>query len=319
MSASVVNGVSLRIAPDLTSYVQSALVDAKPITQSLDDAPLRPGAGLTDPVSGINVYVQEISPWKAQVQITLPSGGTAPPGPSDASAPTAASGLTSTASDATSVQLTWAASADNVGVGGYWVYRDGRVVGSPTGTTFTDDTAGAESSYVYAVRAYDAAGNVGPESAQLAVTTPADAPDTTPPTTPARLNAVISTLVHLWWDASYDARGLSAYVVYRDGVALGTTSSQSFSDLSVQGGRAYTYSVRARDRAGNLGGAAVVLVTLPSAPVAQQPIASPLPNPPAARPSTRRGDWAGERGRVSVRNGRLPRHWLRGAVRPGRR
>ncbi|HEY8192903.1 MAG TPA: hypothetical protein VIF36_03160 [Gaiellaceae bacterium] len=318
-SSAAVNGVSLRIAPDLTSYVQSALIDAKPITHSLEDAPLLPGRSLEDPLSGVSVYLQEVSPWKAQLQITMPSGGAPPPAPSDVSAPTAASGLSATASAATSVQLSWTASADNVGVAGYWVYRDGRVVGAPTGATFTDDTTSGQSSYAYTVRSYDAAGNVGPESAVAAVTTPVDAPDTTPPTAPGRLNAVMSSLVYLWWDASFDAGGLSAYVVYRDGVEIGTTSSPSFSDLGVVGGRRYTYSVHARDRAGNLGAAAELVVTLQGAPAGTPPTGDSLANPPAVAPSLRQGRWAGERLLVSVRNGRLPRPWLSGVVRPGRR
>jgi hypothetical protein len=89
--------------------------------------------------------------------------------------------------------------------------------------------------------------------------------------------------------------------------------------VGVEGGRAYTYSVRARDRAGNLGGAAELVLTLPGAPVGAPPAGDSFPNPPTLASTSRPGDWARERHLVSVRHGRLPRQWLRGAMRPERR
>ena len=56
----------------------------------------------------------------------------------------------------------------------------------------------------------------------LAVTMPAD---TTPPGRPGRLSAVLSgTTVALEWTPASDDRGVTQYVVTRDGVQLGTTA-----------------------------------------------------------------------------------------------
>jgi len=66
-------------------------------------------------------------------------------------------------------RLTWAASTDNVGVAGYIIYREAKngsvdtEIGRSTTTTFTDLSA-TKRTWYYAVRAYDAAGNVSSRS-----------------------------------------------------------------------------------------------------------------------------------------------------------
>jgi hypothetical protein len=178
LGSPAIGGVSVRIAPDLGSYVQSALVDAHPKTHSLDDAPLLPGEQLTDPVTGVTIATAAVTPWYATVRVTWPGrpGSADAPAADDSSPPTAPTGL---AADGATVS--WTASGDDVGVAGYWVLRDGSVVGSPLGTSFADETAVPERTYAYSVLAYDSAGNVGPESSALTVTMPARAPSTTPP------------------------------------------------------------------------------------------------------------------------------------------
>ncbi|HUQ60227.1 discoidin domain-containing protein [Lentzea sp.] len=98
----------------------------------------------------------------------------------DATAPTAPSGLASTGTTSSSVSLRWTAATDNVGVTGYEVLRGGSVVGTPTGTTFTDSGLASGTAFTYTVRARDAAGNLGPASnAVQATTLPAAPGDTT--------------------------------------------------------------------------------------------------------------------------------------------
>lgn len=290
-NAPAVNGVTLRLAPDVNSHIQSALVDAKPKTHSMDDAPLLPGQALTDPVSGVTVSTETVNPWRADVRVTMPAGGTPPAPPSDASAPSAAANLSAT-TDA-EMRLSWTPSADDVGVAGYWVSRDGTVVGAPTATTFADDTAAADHTYSYRVRAYDAAGNVGPETAALTVTAPSGSPDTTAPTVPGRFRALVDgTSVYLAWDPSYDAGGLSAYLVSRVGVEIGSTAGTLYIDSAVDPGRSYAYRLRTRDRAGNLSGAAEVIVALPDSPTTPPPAGQPAPPPPPTPPGPGAG-WSG--------------------------
>jgi chitodextrinase len=57
------------------------------------------------------------------------------------------------------IGLAWFAATDNVGIAGYRVYRDGGLVGSPSGTSFADGSVTDALPHTYFVTAVDAAGN----------------------------------------------------------------------------------------------------------------------------------------------------------------
>lgn len=101
--------------------------------------------------------------------------GTAPGG--DTQAPTVPGGLRATGVTSGSVSLAWNAATDDAGVTGYEVYRGTALVGTATGTAYTDTGLAAATPYSYTVRAKDAAGNRSAASAPLSVTT-ASAPGT---------------------------------------------------------------------------------------------------------------------------------------------
>jgi chitodextrinase len=98
------------------------------------------------------------------------SGGA--PLPGDSEAPSAPSNLSATTPSLTRVDLSWGASSDNVGVTGYEIYRGGALIASTTGTSYTDSTVTAGTTYTYQVRARDAAGNRSVFSNSRTVTTP---------------------------------------------------------------------------------------------------------------------------------------------------
>jgi chitodextrinase len=97
-------------------------------------------------------------------------------GCTDCTPPSTPTGLTSPAQTPTTIALSWAASTDNVGVAGYRVYRGATLIGSPTGTSFTDTGLSPSTAYTYTVAAYDTAGNPSPASAPLTVSTTAPPP-----------------------------------------------------------------------------------------------------------------------------------------------
>jgi chitodextrinase len=78
-------------------------------------------------------------------------------------------------------------------------------------------------------------------------------PDTTPPTAPTGLAAadVTATSLTLSWTAATDDIGVSSYEVRRDGVAVGTASVPSFTVTGLTAETAYSFTVLARDAAGN--------------------------------------------------------------------
>ncbi|MBB1158300.1 CARDB domain-containing protein [Amycolatopsis dendrobii] len=85
------------------------------------------------------------------------------PDTGDTQAPTAPANVALTEPASGQVKLTWSPSADDVGVTGYTVYRDGTPVTTVTGTAFTENRP-AGTRIEYFVRAKDAAGNESADS-----------------------------------------------------------------------------------------------------------------------------------------------------------
>ncbi|TDP97774.1 glycoside hydrolase family 48 protein [Labedaea rhizosphaerae] len=78
--------------------------------------------------------------------------------------------------------------------------------------------------------------------------------DTQPPTTPTgvTVTATTSDSVSLSWSASTDNVGVAGYLVQRNGIQVGSVATTGFTDTGLAAGTAYSYTVRARDAAGNL-------------------------------------------------------------------
>jgi chitodextrinase len=71
-----------------------------------------------------------------------------------------------------SANLTWTLSTDNIGVTGYDIYRDGSLIASTNGaTSYTVTNLLANTTYTFAIKARDAAGNVSNASNTQTITT----------------------------------------------------------------------------------------------------------------------------------------------------
>ena len=214
-----------------------------------------------------------LSPNSASVSVT--TGGT-----SDTTPPTQPGGFTAVASGSTGANLSWNASTDNVGVTGYVLKRNGVQIATPTATTYSDTGLSAATTYTYTVAARDAAGNTS-SAASASVTTAAVA-DTTPPSQPGGFTAVAgSTSANLSWNASTDNVGVTGYILKRNGVQIATPTKTIYSDTGLSAATAYTYTVAARDAAGNTSSAASANVTTAptppsnSAELAWDPVVAP--------------------------------------------
>jgi chitodextrinase len=171
------------------------------------------------------------------------------------------------------VDVSWAASTDNVAVTGYTIRRDGTVLTTTSATSFSDTTVSGSTTYSYTVDAFDAANNHSAQSAAGAVTTPA-AGDTTAPSIPQGVSASASSSsqVDVSWSASTDDVGVTGYTVRRNGTVLGTTSSTSYTDTTVAGSTTYSYTVDAFDAANNHSAqSAAASVTTPATPDGSAP------------------------------------------------
>ncbi|HEY9309390.1 MAG TPA: DNRLRE domain-containing protein [Microbacterium sp.] len=196
----------------------------------------------------------------------------------DIDAPTAPASPAATQSGANGATVTWAPSADNVDVIDYAVYRgdaagfaiaDGTLVGTVSGTSFSESGLSAGAHY-YRVIARDAAGNASQPSDTAMVTI--IPPDVTAPSAPGGFTATLSsgTNVTLSWNASTDDRGVSSYVLYRSLVADFTPSAGNrIAEVTTPGhvdtGRAagtWYYKVTAQDAAGNVSAPSSASVTI---------------------------------------------------------
>jgi uncharacterized protein YkwD len=93
----------------------------------------------------------------------------------DAQPPTVPALNSAVARSQAQVDLAWSASTDNIGVAGYQIVRNGSPLATVSGASlaYSDSTAAANTTYAYAVRAFDAAGNYSGASNSMQVTTPA--------------------------------------------------------------------------------------------------------------------------------------------------
>ncbi len=194
--------------------------------------------------------------------ITVKAQGTA-----DTLPPTAPTSLVASLSGSTSLQLTWKASTDNVGVTGYRIERCQGVgctafaqIATSTGTTFSSTGLLAGTRYSYRVRAVDAAGRLSGYSNTVTATIPT-APttaDTSPPTAPTSLvaSASGSTSIQVTWKASTDNVRVAGYWIERcQGIGctgfvhIATATGTAFSNSGLVPGTRYSYRVRATDAA----------------------------------------------------------------------
>jgi fibronectin type 3 domain-containing protein len=183
----------------------------------------------------------------------------------DTQPPTAPGTLTATVASSTQINLAWGAATDNTAVTGYLVERclgagcsTFAQIGTTSGLSYGDAGLTASTTYLYRVRATDAASNLGPYSSASATT---QAGDTQPPSAPGALSATVASAsqINLSWMASTDNIGVTSYRVERcPGAActafgqIGTSSGTTYADSGLLPSTSYSYKVRAQDAAGNL-------------------------------------------------------------------
>ncbi|MED2584579.1 lytic polysaccharide monooxygenase, partial [Bacillus thuringiensis] len=108
----------------------------------------------------------------------------------DTVAPSQPTELNASKVSANSVEITWKASTDNIGVKEYQVLRNGEVIDTVPGTTFIDKKLKADTEYTYTIKALDSAGNISKESEKLKVKTTHAIPDKEAPTQPKGLHSM---------------------------------------------------------------------------------------------------------------------------------
>ncbi len=204
--------------------------------------PNTPGTTNRIMVKGTNHIFFDVS----NTNFTITAGST------DTVAPTAPT-LTASGTTQTTTNLSWSGAIDNVAVTGYDVYKDGSLLGSTASTSYAVSGLTASTTYVFTVKAKDAAGNASPASNAVSVTTLAPVPDTTAPTAPTlSASGTTATTTNLSWTGATDNVAVTGYDVYKGGVFLASTTTTSYAVTGLTASTTYTFTVRAKDAAGNV-------------------------------------------------------------------
>ncbi len=185
--------------------------------------------------------------------------------------------------------------ASQVSGGAFHVELDGAAVGGPTAFPNT----GAWQSYQdvplapvslaagsHILRfAIDAAGPGGYAGnlnyISISSTAQPPPPDTQPPSPPTGLSqaAVTADSATMNWSPSTDNVGVTGYTIYRGSAVAGAVSAATttFTDTGLAAGTAYSYTVVARDAAGNASAASAPLAVVTTPAPDTQPPSAPAP------------------------------------------
>jgi chitodextrinase/lysophospholipase L1-like esterase len=167
----------------------------------------------------------------------------------DTQAPTTPTSLSSSNRTGNSFTLSWTASADNVGVSSYDIYKNGTLTANAVTTSATINGLTNATTYSMTVIAKDAAGNQSAACNPLLVTTL----DTQAPTTPTSLSSSNRTgsSFALSWTASTDNVGVTGYDVYKNGTFTITVNTTSATINGLTNATTYSMTIIAKDAAGN--------------------------------------------------------------------
>ncbi|MFN7921823.1 MAG: cellulose binding domain-containing protein [Bryobacteraceae bacterium] len=203
------------------------------------------------------------------VTVTAP---TCAAGSTDNVPPSVPAGLRSTGQTTTSITLAWDASNDGSGgsgVANYDVRMGSAVIGATAQTTFTATNLTAGTSYSFAVRARDKAGNVSTFSPNLTASTSQPVSCAQPPATPTglKVSGITANSATLAWTASPPMAGCNiTYRIWLNGVALAASIPETGYLLSgLTPSTTNSVAVSAQDQVGpSLASPAVVFQTAPA-------------------------------------------------------
>ena len=169
---------------------------------------------------------------------------------SDTEAPTVPTNLQASNITTFSIDLSWSASTDNVGVTSYDIYVNGNLEVATSTTSITISNLLPDSNYSFAVLAKDIANNVSQLSTPLDTKT---LKDIEPPTIPQNLvisNETESTFI-ITWDASTDNTKVGIYEIYVDDILYGSSNNEMFTANGLAPSTTYKVQVLAVDEVGN--------------------------------------------------------------------
>jgi hypothetical protein len=173
-----------------------APVTTAPYNYSWDSTSVPDGSHTLTAVATDSLGTNGTSPGIVVTVQNNSGGGGGGGGGSDFTPPTIPTTLSALAVSQTEIDLSWAASTDNFGVTGYHIYRNGAAIATTQVTHYNDSVLQPDTTYLYSVSAYDAAGNVSAKSSPVSATTLAEAQTTPPPDIRYGQNVLIGNTVY---------------------------------------------------------------------------------------------------------------------------
>lgn len=165
---------------------------------------------------------------------------------SDSEAPTTPTNVTASNITTSSMDISWNASTDNVGVTSYEVYLDDVLTKTETTTSASLTGLTPNTTYKIEVLAKDVADNKSAKSTAINKTTLAD---TTAPSVPQ--NVVISNQTDvsfkITWDASTDDTAVTGYEIYIDNSLITTVNTTTYTASGLAASTTYSVAILAKD------------------------------------------------------------------------
>jgi fibronectin type 3 domain-containing protein len=190
--------------------------------------------------------------------------------PPDTIPPTAPTGLTGQSGNSTTVSLSWNAATDNVGVAGYYVYRNGTNIFRTALTNYQDSGLTEAGTYTYAIQAFDLAGNLSRFSAPVTIQITNITP---PPPGNVAVKVASCTKAILTWAPA--AANVAHYLVFMGlspnsliQVAQTSPTKLSYTANNLSPASTYYFGLEATDTGGNTSSmSTVVPATTPALPL----------------------------------------------------
>lgn len=197
-----------------------------------------------------SITITTTVPFQAYGKLATGSIVAIPPVP-DTTAPDNATNLVTSAVTATSLTLTWTASASS-DCTGYDIYRGATFLTTVTGTTYNATGLTQATQYTFSVKAKDAVPNIA--SGVSTTVTTASSSDTTPPANVTNLTTsnITQSGLTLNWTGSVSG-DVASYDIYNGSsfIANVTAPTTTYNVNGLSPSTPYTLWVRAKDASGN--------------------------------------------------------------------
>jgi endonuclease I/chitodextrinase len=165
---------------------------------------------------------------------------------SDTQAPTTPANVTLNNISLNSINVSWSASTDNIGVTGYNVYVDGVLEAQTTSTNITIGDLNTNTTYSFTIVAKDLINNMSNASVAKNGTTLQDSEAPTIPSDVVISNSTDSSF-KVSWSASTDNSAVSGYEIFVDGNLNATTTALSYTVFGLSTSTTYSVEILAKD------------------------------------------------------------------------